>query len=166
MDLLSHEKHQAYGLSSVIAREWKLYQKWSCKFIKNPQWPTGKRSLRLLRQLKCLTALKNLLKVSEFNRYDALNLLSYKTLDVKNIHLVVFLVGIAELKNPIGNPLFYEPIPTTFPLKLATLLNNPLQKFPFSLRCLRLSLSNEINFSIKIEKKKLILEERYFDKDY
>ena len=54
------------------------------------------------------------------------------TLDVKNIHLVVFLVGIAGLKNPIGNPLFYEPIPTTFPLKLATLLNNPLQKFPFS----------------------------------
>ena len=132
MDLLSHEKHQAYGLSSVIAREWKLNQKWSFKFIKNPQWPTGKRSLRLLRQLKCLTALKNLLKVSEFYRYDALNLLSYMTLDVKNIHLVVFLVGIAGLKNPIGNPLFYEPIPTTFPLKLATLLNNPLQKFPFS----------------------------------
>ena len=89
------------------------------------------------------------------------------TLDVKNIHLVVFLVGIAGLKNPIGNPLFYEPIPTTFPLKLATLLNNPLQKFPFSLRCLRLSLSNKINSSIKIEKKNnLILEERYFDKDY
>ena len=167
MDLLSHEKHQAYGLSSVIAREWKLYQKWSCKFIKNPQWPTGKRSLRLLRQLKCLTALKNLLKVSEFYRYDALNLLSYMTLDVKNIHSVVFLVRMAGLKNPIGNPLFYEPIPTTFPLKLATLLNNPLQKFPFSLRCLRLSLSHKINFSIKIEKKNnLILEERYFDKDY
>ena len=100
--------------------------------MKNPQWPTGKRNLRLLRQLKCLTALKNLLKVSEFYRYDALNLLSYMTLDVKNIHSVVFLVRMAGLNNPIGNPLFYEPIPTTFPLKLATLLNNPLQKFPFS----------------------------------
>ena len=166
MDLLSHDNYQAYGLSSVIAREWKLYQKWSCIFIKNPQWPTGKRSLRLLRQLKCLTALKNLLKVSEFYRYDALNLLSYMTLDVKNIHSVVFLVRMVGLNNPIGNPLFYEPIPKTFPLKLATLLNNPLQKCPFSLRCLRLSLSNEINFSIKIEKKNLILEERYFDKDY
>ena len=76
-------------LSSVNAREWKLYQKRSCQFVKNPQWPTGKRGLRLLRQVKCLTALKNLLQVLELYRYAALNLSSYMTLNVKNIHSVV-----------------------------------------------------------------------------
>ena len=47
--------------------------------------------LRLLRQLICLTALKNLriIKVSELYRYDALNLLSYMTQDAKNILSVV-----------------------------------------------------------------------------
>ena len=47
--------------------------------------------LRLLRQLICLTALKNLriIKVSELYRYDALNLLIYMTQDAKNILSVV-----------------------------------------------------------------------------
>ena len=67
----------------------KLYQKWSCQFIKNPQWPTGKRSLGLLRQSKFLMALKNFQQVSELYRYESLNLLNYMTLDVKNIHSVV-----------------------------------------------------------------------------
>ena len=91
MQALQHSRggRAAQRHYSVIAREWKLYQKRSCQFIKNPQWPTGKRSLRLLRWLKCLTALKNLLQISELYRYDALNLLSYMTLDVKNINSVV-----------------------------------------------------------------------------
>ena len=49
----------------------------------------GPRGLRLLRQLKCLTALKDLQQVSELYRYDALNPFSYMALDVKNIHSVV-----------------------------------------------------------------------------
>ena len=44
--------------------------------------------LRLLRPLKCLTALKNLQQVLELYRYDALNMLNWMTLDVKNIHSI------------------------------------------------------------------------------
>ena len=46
------------------------------------------RHVRLLRQLKCLTASKNLQQVSELYIYDALNLLSCMTLDVKNIQFI------------------------------------------------------------------------------
>ena len=42
------------------------------------------RGLRLLRQLKCLTALKSLQQVSELYRCDALNLMSYMTLQEQN----------------------------------------------------------------------------------
>ena len=45
--------------------------------------------LRLLRQLICLTTMKNLQQVPELYRYDTLNLLSYFTPDVKNILSVV-----------------------------------------------------------------------------
>ena len=45
--------------------------------------------LRLLRQFKCLTALKNLQHVWKLYQYDAPNLLSCMILDMKNIHLVV-----------------------------------------------------------------------------
>ena len=38
----------------------------------------------LLRQLKCLTALKSLQQVSELYRCDALNLMSYMTLQEQN----------------------------------------------------------------------------------
>ena len=44
--------------------------------------------LRLLRQLKCLTALKNLQQVLELYRYDAFNMLNWMTLDLKNIHSI------------------------------------------------------------------------------
>ena len=48
------------------------------------------RQLRLLRQLKCfLTALRNHQQVSELYLYDALNLLSCMTLDVKDIQFIV-----------------------------------------------------------------------------
>ena len=39
--------------------------------------------------IECLTTLKNLQQISALYRYDPLNLLSYMTLDVKNIHSVV-----------------------------------------------------------------------------
>ena len=42
----------------------------------------------VLRQLKCLAALKKLQQVSQLYQYDALNLLSYMKIDVKNIHSV------------------------------------------------------------------------------
>ena len=42
--------------------------------------------LRLLRQLKCLTALERLQHVWKLYQYDAPNLLSCMTLDVKTIH--------------------------------------------------------------------------------
>ena len=45
--------------------------------------------IRLLRQLKHLTASKDTQKFPELYRYDALSLLSCMTLDVKNIHSVV-----------------------------------------------------------------------------
>ena len=48
------------------------------------------RHLRLLRPLKCfLTALRNHQQVSELYLYDALNLLSCMTLDVKDIQFIV-----------------------------------------------------------------------------
>ena len=96
--LLSHEKHQAYRLSSIqlgcsatlfsYCARMKIISDAKCQFIKNPQWPTRKRGLRLLRQLKCLAALKKLQQVSQLYQYDALNLLSYMKIDVKNIHSV------------------------------------------------------------------------------
>ena len=96
--LLSHEKHQAYSLSSIqlgcsatlfsYCARMKIISDAKCQFIKNPQWPTMKRGLRLLRQLKCLAALKKLQQVSKLYQYDALNLLSYMKIDVKNIHSV------------------------------------------------------------------------------
>ena len=46
------------------------------------------RHLRLLRQLKCLTALENLQQVSELYLYDTLDLMSCTTLDVKNIQFI------------------------------------------------------------------------------
>ena len=39
--------------------------------------------------IECLTTLKKLQQVSALYQYDPLNLLSYMTLDVKNIHSVV-----------------------------------------------------------------------------
>ena len=66
----------------ILEAKLPIYQKSSVAH--RVTWP-----LRLLRQLKCLTALKNLQQVSELYRYGSFNLLSYMTLDVKNIHLVV-----------------------------------------------------------------------------
>ena len=74
--------------SSDIAREWKLYQKRSCRFIKilNGHRVTWSKTAA---SIECLTTLKNLQQISALYRYDPLNLLSYMTLDVKNIHSVV-----------------------------------------------------------------------------
>ena len=99
IDLLSHEKHQAYRLSSIQEAVGLLFSYCTgMKITSEAKLPIYQKSsvahrimwhLRLLHQLKCLTALKNLQQVSELYRYDALNLLSYMTLDVKNIHSVV-----------------------------------------------------------------------------
>ena len=44
---------------------------------------------KIAASIECLTTLKNLQQISALYRYDPLNLLSYMTLDVKNIHSVV-----------------------------------------------------------------------------
>ena len=48
--------------------------------------------IRLLRQMKHLTASKDTQKFPELYRYDALSLLNCMTLDVKNIHDRHFMV--------------------------------------------------------------------------
>ena len=90
MSVDENEKHQVKRLRSgcycagmKIISEAKLpiYQKSSMAH-------RATRHVRLLRQLKCLTASKNLQRVSELYIYDALNLLSCMTLDVKNIQFI------------------------------------------------------------------------------
>ena len=73
IDLLSHEKHQAYRLSDTLQllRGNENYIRSEVanlsKILNGPQGNV----------------------VSELCRYDALNLLSYMTLDLKNIHSVL-----------------------------------------------------------------------------
>ena len=76
-----HEKYQVYRLSS--GRTAQRYSSVWMKIILDAKAIDQKFSmahrvtwhLRLLRQWKCLKALKNFYQVSELNRYDAINLL-------------------------------------------------------------------------------------------
>ena len=89
MSLDENEKHQAKrrrsgycaGMKIISEAKLPIYQKSSMAH-------RATRHVRLLRQLKCLTASKNLQQVSELYIYDALNLLSCMTLDVKNIQFI------------------------------------------------------------------------------
>ena len=58
IDLLTHEKHQAYRLSSIQEAVGLL----------SDTLQLLRRNERLLRHLKCLTALKNLQQVTELYR--------------------------------------------------------------------------------------------------
>ena len=94
MIFLVYEKYQANGwqpgclcagMEIISEAKLPIYQKsWMAQ--------RATRHLRLLPQLKCLTALKNLQQVSELYLYHALNQLSCTTLDVTNVYGIHFTV--------------------------------------------------------------------------